>query len=102
MTPEEIVKRLRELNPPLRSQYPYQAYQIIDDAADLIERQAKALEEAEKALGPFAFLELWTDTYPDGPLAATSSERRIPPERVVEARAALATIRAARGEGKYD
>lgn len=49
MTPEEIVKRLRG-----------RRCMTMDEAADLIERQAKALEEAEKALNHAAKAGDWT------------------------------------------
>jgi hypothetical protein len=42
-----------------------------------------------ETLKPFARFQLWTDAYPDGPLSATTWDRRVDPEWIVRARAVL-------------
>lgn len=60
---------------------------------DTAERLAKALE-------PLAGLELWTDTYPDGPQSYGDNwDRKIPTAAIREARAALAAYRKERPNG---
>jgi len=63
-----------------------------DEMAARAESAERKLAMAVEALKPFASMELWTDTYPDGPLSATGTERFVNPQWVVAARAALTEL----------
>ena len=74
------------------SNAPAMAPELCDcDAPDGESLRAK-LAKARETLEPFAKLELWTDTYPDGPINATSREKIIEPLWIQNARSILAEL----------